>query len=191
MNDTIRDIISQLETSEKNNERVLLVIDGRCGAGKTTLASRISEKFTCNVFHMDDYFLRKEQRTKERLSEIGGNVDRERFIEEIASKLHSDEDIVFAPFDCQTMSVKEKRIVKQTHVTIVEGSYAMHRSLRKYYDYIIYLTIDPNMQRKRIYERNPERYEDFINRWIPLEETYFTSCCFERICNICIKAEEW
>ena len=89
------------------------------------------------------------------------------------------------------MSVKEKRIVKQTHVTIVEGSYAMHRSLRKYYDYIIYLTIDPNMQRKRIYERNPERYEDFINRWIPLEETYFTSCCFERICNICIKAEEW
>lgn len=89
------------------------------------------------------------------------------------------------------MSVKEKRIVKQTHITIVEGSYAMYHSLRKYYDYMIYLTIDPNMQRKRIYERNPERYDDFINRWIPLEETYFTSCCFERICNICIKAEEW
>ena len=78
-------------------------------------------------------------------------------LEEIASKLHSDEDIVFAPFDCQTMSVKEKRIVKQTHVTIVEGSYAMHHSLRKYYDYMIYLTIDPNMQRKRIYKQG-KRY---------------------------------
>ena len=132
---------------------------------------------------MDDYFLRKEQRTKERLSEIGGNVDRERFIEEIASKLHSDEDIVFAPFDCQTMSVKEKTTIKQTHITIVEGSYAMHPSLRKYYDYMIYLTIDPQTQQKRIYERNPGKYDDFI--------TYFSSCHFEKICNICIKAEEW
>lgn len=135
--------------------------------------------------------MRKEQRTKERLSEIGGNVDRERFIEEIASKLHSDEDIVFAPFDCQTMSVKEKTTIKQTHITIVEGSYAMHPSLRKYYDYMIYLTIDPQTQQKRIYERNPGKYDDFINRWIPLEETYFSSCHFEKICNICIKAEEW
>ncbi len=187
--DKIKQIIEEIESIKQ--DYIVIAIDGRCASGKTTLAEKLAQYFHANVFHMDDYFLRKEQRTKERLSEIGGNVDRERFIEEIASKLHSDEDIVFAPFDCQTMSVKEKRIVKQTHVTIVEGSYAMHHSLRKYYDYMIYLTIDPNMQRKRIYERNPGRYEDFINRWIPLEETYFSSCRFERICNICIKAEEW
>ena len=79
----------------------------------------------------------------------------------------------------------------QTHVTIIEGSYAMHPLLRKYYDYMIYLTIDPQTQQNRIYERNPEKYDDFVNRWIPLEERYFTAYCFEKICNICIKAEEW
>lgn len=187
--DKIKQVIEAIEANTQ--EYIVIAIDGRCASGKTTLANKLAQHFHANAFHMDDYFLRKEQRTKERLSEIGGNVDRERFIEEIASKLHSDEDIVFAPFDCQTMSVKEKTTIKQTHITIVEGSYAMHPSLRKYYDYMIYLTIDPQTQQKRIYERNPGKYDDFINRWIPLEETYFSSCHFEKICNICIKAEEW
>ena len=93
--------------------------------------------------------------------------------------------------DLQEKALKEKRTVKQTHVTIIEGSYAMHPLLRKYYDYMIYLTIDPQTQQNRIYERNPEKYDDFMNRWIPLEERYFTAYCFEKICNICIKAEEW
>ena len=187
--DKIKQVIEAIEANTQ--EYIVIAIDGRCASGKTTLANKLAQHFHANVFHMDDYFLRKEQRTKERLSEIGGNVDRERFIEEIASKLHSDEDIVFAPFDCQTMSVKEKTTIKQTHITIVEGSYAMHPSLRKYYDYMIYLTIDPQTQQKRIYERNPGKYYYFINRWSPLEETYFSSCHFEKICNICIKAEEW
>lgn len=185
----IKQVIEAIEANTQ--EYIVIAIDGRCASGKTTLANKLAQHFHANVFHMDDYFLRKEQRTKERLSEIGGNVDRERFIEEVASKLHSDTDIVFAPFDCKTMALKEKRTVKQTHVTIIEGSYAMYPLLRKYYDYMIYLTIDPQTQQNRIYERNPEKYDDFVNRWIPLEERYFTAYCFEKICNICIKAEEW
>ena len=174
----IKQVIEAIEANTQ--EYIVIAIDGRCASGKTTLANKLAQHFHANVFHMDDYFLRKEQRTKERLSEIGGNVDRERFIEEIASKLHSDTDIVFAPFDCKTMALKEKRTVKQTHVTIIEGSYAMHPLLRKYYDYMIYLTIDPQTQQNRIYERNPEKYDDFVNRWIPLEERYFTAYCLKR-----------
>ena len=62
---------------------VTVAIDGRCASGKTTLARALQEKIDCNVFAMDDYFLRPEQRTAERLSEAGGNVDRERFLREI------------------------------------------------------------------------------------------------------------
>ena len=74
MNDTIRDIISQLEVSEKNNERVLLVIDGRCGAGKTTLASRISEKLTCNVYHNKNYYLPAAEQTEHRMKAPGRSI---------------------------------------------------------------------------------------------------------------------
>ena len=66
----------------REKDRVLVAIDGKCTAGKTTLAAQLAEQYDCNVLHMDDFFLRPEQRTKDRYEEIGGNVDYERFYEE-------------------------------------------------------------------------------------------------------------
>ena len=50
---------------------VIVAIDGKCTSGKTTLASQLAEIYDCNVFHMDDFFLRPEQRTPERFAEVG------------------------------------------------------------------------------------------------------------------------
>ena len=44
-------------------DRVIVAIDGNCASGKTTLTAQLAEHFDCNVFHMDDFFLRPEQRT--------------------------------------------------------------------------------------------------------------------------------
>ena len=44
--------------------RLLLAIDGRCAAGKTTLAAGLQREFDCNVIHMDDFFLQLHQRTQ-------------------------------------------------------------------------------------------------------------------------------
>ena len=54
---------------------VVIAIDGSCTAGKTTLAAHLATKYDCNLIHMDDFFLRPEQRTAERFAEPGGNVD--------------------------------------------------------------------------------------------------------------------
>jgi len=56
------DHISKLITKQAN-KRTIVAIDGRCGAGKTTLANYLQEKTGATVFRMDDYFLRPEQRT--------------------------------------------------------------------------------------------------------------------------------
>lgn len=48
---------------------VILAIDGRCGSGKTTLAGMIAHRYKAEVIHMDDFLLRQEQRTPERLAE--------------------------------------------------------------------------------------------------------------------------
>ena len=63
------------------DSRLTVVIDGMCGSGKTTLAALLEKVYGCTIFHMDDYFLRPEQRTAERYAERGGNVDRERYYE--------------------------------------------------------------------------------------------------------------
>ena len=72
--ETIRKKIDELLTQK---DMVIVAIDGKCTSGKTTLASQLAEIYDCNVFHMDDFFLRPEQRTPERFAEDGGNVDNE------------------------------------------------------------------------------------------------------------------
>ena len=39
--------------------QVIAAIDGRCGAGKSTLAAQLQAQLSCRVFHMDDFFLRR------------------------------------------------------------------------------------------------------------------------------------
>ena len=58
--ETIRKKIDELLTQK---DMVVVAIDGKCTSGKTTLASKLAEIYDCNVFHMDDLFLRSEQRS--------------------------------------------------------------------------------------------------------------------------------
>ena len=84
---------------------VIVAIDGKCTSGKTTLASKLAELYDCNVFHMDDFFLRPEQRTPERFAEVGGNVDYERFWEEVLLPLKTGKAFSYRPFDCSTFTL--------------------------------------------------------------------------------------
>ena len=63
---------------------LILAVDGRCASGKSTFARELSGVCLAEVIHMDDFFLRPQQRTKERLAEAGGNIDRERLLQEVA-----------------------------------------------------------------------------------------------------------
>ena len=76
----IKDIAQLLLTEIKQRSTLVLAIDGRCAAGKTTLAARLAELCDCNVIHMDHFFLCSKQNTMERLQQAGGNMDYVRFI---------------------------------------------------------------------------------------------------------------
>ena len=164
-------------------ERIIVAIDGRCGSGKTTLAAALSERYGYPVVHMDDFFLRPVQRTAERLATPGGNVDHERFLEEVLLPLHNGDAVDYRPFSCRTMTLSDSRPLPVSAVTVVEGSYACHTTLRDFYDLRVFLDIDPATQMERIIRRNgPKKAEEFRTRWIPLEEMYFSamdvaSCC--------------
>ena len=79
--------IARIETLLAERDCVFVAIDGPCTSGKTTFAAMLNRRFGGNVLHMDDFFLRSEQRTPERFAEPGGNVDRERFETEVLAPL--------------------------------------------------------------------------------------------------------
>jgi len=169
-------LFSRIEGLLAERGRVVVAIDGRCAAGKTTLAAVLRERFGGTVFHMDDFYLRPEQRTPDRYAEPGGNVDRERFFEEVLLPLREGRAVSYRPFDCGAMRLGEPVCAAPAGLCVVEGSYSLHPALAGEYDLSVFLCVSPEEQRRRILTRDPARAEQFFARWIPLEERYFESC---------------
>ena len=168
----VRERIRTLLSGEKL--QVIIAIDGRCGSGKTTLAAWLMEQFDGNLFHMDDFYLRREQRTPERLAETGGNVDYERFRKEVTVPLAAGREVLYRRFDCASFSLEEPVLFPLKRLNVVEGSYSMHPYFGEIYDLRVFMTIDPAVQEERIRRRNgEEKLRRFLSKWIPKEEAYF------------------
>lgn len=169
----------------KEKGTVRAAIDGRCGSGKSTFAEMISKEVDCNIFHMDDFYLTPEKRTPERLSEPGGNIDRARFLEEVLIPATKGEPFFYRAYDCKTQTFKSSVKMESEKVIITEGSYACHPELFDFYDLHIFLSVSSETQLQRIINRNgKERAEVFKNKWIPLEEKYFTFFDIEKKCEL-------
>lgn len=178
-------IIGKIQLLSLKKGSLLIAIDGRCAAGKTTLAAHLRESLSCNIIPMDHFFLRPEQRTAERLLEPGGNVDYERFLDEVLIPLKQGIDFTYRPYQCHTQAYGDTIPVHYRAINIIEGSYSCHPELRDYYDLRIFLTVDPETQLQRIRQRNGESGMTlFRDKWIPLEETYIAGCNIQEHCDL-------
>lgn len=178
-------MICRIEKSHSDHPPLLVAIDGRCAAGKTTLASILADHFSCDAVHMDDFFLQPNQRTLERLAEPGGNVDYERVEAEVLQPVKLGQGIVYRRFDCSRMALGEEIAVRPGKLLIVEGAYSCHPRLRDYFDLRIFVSIDAKTQMERIISRNGiERAQIFRDRWIPMEENYIRACRVSECCQM-------
>lgn len=94
------------------------------------------------------------------------------------------EDVKLRRFNCSTKSIESAILIPYKPFNIIEGSYSMHSNLQKYYDSSVFLTVNKDEQLSRLKKRNPKMLNNFIQRWIPLEETYFNTFSIQDKCNI-------
>lgn len=164
-----RQVMNLLE----ERKQILIAIDGSCASGKTTLAEALAREYDCNLFRVDDFFLRPEQRTPERFAEIGGNVDYERFLAEVLRPLKAGRPFSYRPYDCGTGTLKEPVAVTPKGINIIEGSYSHHPYFEDPYDLKIFLKVSPEVREKRILQRPAFLHRRFFEEWIPMEQRYF------------------
>ena len=163
----------QIDGLIEQKDLVLVAIDGKCTSGKTTLAAHLAKLYDCNVFHMDDFFLRPEHRTAERVAQVGGNVDYERFYEEVLIPLKAGQPWSYRPFDCSTFTLAEPICVSPKRLNIIEGTYSHHPYFGDAYDLRLVLTVNEETQRQRILQRPAFLHKRFFEEWIPMENRYF------------------
>lgn len=164
---------------------VLVAIEGGSASGKSTLGASLAAALEATLVHMDDFFLPMPMRTPERFAQPGGNVHHERVLEEVLQPLRAGKPLEYGVFDCSVMAVNETRREEPRDVVIVEGAYALHPSLRDFYDLKVFIRVDETTQKQRILARNGEKMlQRFLKEWIPLEKRYFEACAVEACCDI-------
>ena len=156
----------QILLNTKKN--IIIALDGRAAAGKTTLATRLYSEFEASIIHMDHFFLPLDLRGEKRV-----NVHYERFLEEVFPQLKARLSFTYRIFDCSVMDYQGIQEVEMKPLIIIEGAYSLLPFWDGIIDLRIFLDIDPETQKARIINRNgTEGYRAFSEKWIPLEEEY-------------------
>lgn len=182
------EVFCRIDSLLRTHKSINVAIDGYCGSGKSTLATLLQQTYNCNVIHMDHFFLPLLLRTPDRMLEPGGNIDYDRFIQEVASGLRTNQSIQYRVFNCKVMSVDQTILVPPNRLNIIEGSYSMHPKFCDLYDLKIFMQIDPNEQIRRILQRSgPDLLQRFIREWIPMENRYFTDLQILKQCDVVIR----
>lgn len=181
----LMDAVSAIDHLLSQNERVVVAIDGRCASGKSTAAQLIAQIFAAEIVHMDDFFLPPELRCEKRLAEVGGNLHRERFIDEVLPHLRDADGFAYRVFECSTFAyADEPRRIGPSRLILCEGSYALHPAFGRYYDLALFSDVAPDEQLRRIKERDGDfMLTRFKNEWIPMEERYFDTFGIRSRCD--------
>ena len=170
---------------EAHPERpVLIALDGRCGSGKTTLAVQLAEQFPGSaVFHTDDYYLPPAQRIRNWAETPCANMDLTRLREEVLVPAQAGAAVRSRAYSCREGAYLPEQCVPPAPLYILEGSYSHHPILAGFYDLKVFITCSKKEQARRLQAREGERYENFVRRWIPLEEAYFAQCRIEALAD--------
>ena len=182
------DLISDLSEEMRH---YYIAIDGVSGCGKTTFAERLAKALDAPIIHMDDFYLPFAQRTEERTSLPGWNVDYERFTREVARPALDRRPISYGVFDCSTQSIARTETLGDFRYLIVEGCYAMHPEIPDFYDLRITLSQPRELCEQRILARDGEALlARFRSEWFPLEDAYMEAYMIRELSDIVVSDGE-
>ena len=153
---------------------VVLALDGRCGSGKTTMATALAEQFPDSiVLHTDDFYLPPADRVPGWEQIPCANMDLARLRDEALRPAYEGQPVQYRAYSCREGAYLPARELAAQPLVILEGSYSHHPLLTGHETLRVFVTCSKPEQTRRLQAREGARCADFAARWIPLEEAYF------------------
>ena len=146
----------------------LIAIDGRAGAGKTTLAANffeaLSAENTVEVIHMDDLYDGWENALSERLTQT---------LESIVKSHQNNRAFEIDIFNWQSMSFDSKRTINPVDILILEGVGAGQKVVRDAGATLYWLDIDADVGIARVLKRDGNQIASQMKQWQIVQERHF------------------
>lgn len=147
---TYQELLDTIEELRKTYNAFAVAIDGMTGAGKTTLAAHLSKKYGAPVVHLDDFRLPLSERKPDWETIPGGEMDFERFDEEIVTPWLTKKPLVYSVVDPKSGEITERRALPDGQMFLFEGTYALHPLIRDFYDLRLFMKVDGQVQASRL-----------------------------------------
>lgn len=175
----LNNILERIQVKFAEQSLLIIGIDGCGGAGKSTLANKIKNKFsTVTIVHMDDFYLPSAQIINEHPTNksIGADFDWKRLLQEVLDPISKGVEGCYKRYDWETDSLEESHTVPTNGIVIIEGVYATRQELAEMYDLKIWVNCPRETRIKRGITRDGEAARDmWENNWMIAEDMYVES----------------
>ncbi len=154
---------------------VLVGIDGCGGAGKSTLAGLLVKWAGRGmVVHMDDFYKLPAQRQDLDMAsgEPGCGYDIDRLRSQVLDPLRRGQPGHLWRNDWESDVLIDDGPISPQGLIVVEGCYALLKSLRGYYDLKGFVDCPRELRLRRGLERDGEAARDFWLQWMEAEDRY-------------------
>ncbi|MDQ0767385.1 para-aminobenzoate synthetase [Pseudarthrobacter defluvii] len=145
---------------------VIIAIDGRSGAGKTTLAvelaARLRAHHKVSLFHLEDIYPGWD----------GLAAGIERYLTTVLTPLGRGEAAAWTSWDWENHYDGGPRVTLPAEIVIVEGVGAAAEAARPMLDAVIWAESPDDVRRSRALDRDGSTYEPYWDRWAAQEEEW-------------------
>ena len=146
---------------------VIIAVDGRSGAGKTTvaleLAALLRRHRTVSLFHLEDIYPGWD-----------GLADGlERYVGSVLEPLAQGRPAHWTAWDWEAGRDGAPRTTAVADVVLVEGVGAAHAGARALLDAVVWVDAPAQQRKRRALDRDGDTYAPFWDRWAAQEDTLF------------------
>jgi len=159
--ESIRRIVSRLEALRREKSRVVAAIDGRGGAGKSSLARAIVAAIPRSVHIEYDWFHLPKAQVAE-----GCRFDHERLVSELIAPFRAGSPAIsFLRYNWGYLAGvpdgfhETAILIQDAEILVVEGCETLNRSLIGHLDLSIWLDTEPDLSMARGIRRDIEEYK--------------------------------
>ena len=148
---------------------VIIAIDGRSGAGKTTLAielaARLREHHKVSLFHLEDIY--------PGWNGLAAGI--ERYVSTVLKPLHHGDPAEWVSWDWTRHYDGDTRTTQPAEIVLVEGVGAAAEAARPYLDAVVWADAPEQDRQSRALARDGESYAPYWDLWAGQEQEWLAA----------------